>query len=204
MRILFKLKLRWIDEIINFWTLFRWPQNLTQLSYIFASFLFQVFSCKHRISLDDGVLFLWLEVQTALLLFLGTWCLNNSVTVIATLTVFVLLGSITSLTAHIRSSLTPIFLQAARKLSTFLRHLVEESFGTAGEGTCIEETDLGDTWLAIWHRTTPSVRELGRSSPSDTFNRVSIWCLRWWMCESCTAALSASRLTVKFMLVFAW
>ena len=40
---------------------------------------------------------------------------------------------------------------------------------TAGEGTCIEDTALGDTWFAIWHRTTPSVRELGRSSPSDTW-----------------------------------
>jgi len=182
-------------------------QNILQLSYLSASFYSRSVLFVNILSVDDdGTAFCDLKkiVQTALLLFRGTWCLSSSVTVIATLTVFVLLGSITSLTAQIRSSLTPIFLQAAKKLSTFLLHLVEESFGTAGEGTCMEDTDLGDTWLAIWHRTTPSVSELGRSSPRETFNLVSIWCLRWCMCESCTAALSASRLTVKFILGLAW
>lgn len=83
------------------------------------------------------------------------------------------------------TSLTPIFLQAERKLSTFLLHLAPVSLGwrrenywefwgderltTAGEGTCMEETALGETWLAIWQRTTPSARAAARSSPSDTW-----------------------------------
>jgi hypothetical protein len=46
----------------------------------------------------------------------------------------------------------------------------EEVFHTtAGEGTCMEETARGETWLAMWQSTTPSVREAGRSSPRDTW-----------------------------------
>ena len=32
----------------------------------------------------------------------------------------------------------------------------------------MELTDLGEQWLAIWQRTTPSVRDAARSSPRDT------------------------------------
>jgi len=87
-------------------------------------------------------------------------------------------GSEMSVTLQIRSSRTPIFLQAAKKLSTFLRHLAADNFGTAGDGTWMELTDLGEQWLAIWQSTTPSVRDAARSSPRDTFSLDSIWCLR--------------------------
>ena len=39
---------------------------------------------------------------------------------------------------------------------------------TAGEGTWIEDTARGETWLAMWQRTTPSVRAAARSSPRET------------------------------------
>ena len=47
---------------------------------------------------------------------------------------------------------------------------------TAGEGTWMLGTDRGRTWLAKWHRTTPSVRAAPRSLGNDTFNRDSIFC----------------------------
>lgn len=47
---------------------------------------------------------------------------------------------------------------------------------TAGEGTWMLGTERGRTWLARWHRTTPSVRAAPRSLGSDTFNRDSIFC----------------------------
>jgi len=143
-----------------------------------------------------------LRPQTWLFEGLGTWWRRSSVTVTATLTVLALppFGSDTSVTEHTRSSLTPIFLQAARKLSTLRRHFAADSFGTAGEGTWMEETERGETWLAMWQRTTPSVREEARSSPRDTLSLDSIWCLRWCMCVSCTAVRSCSLLTVKLLL----
>lgn len=47
---------------------------------------------------------------------------------------------------------------------------------TAGEGTWMLGTDRGRTWLAKWHKTTPSVRAAPRSLGNDTFNRDSIFC----------------------------
>lgn len=56
---------------------------------------------------------------------------------------------------------------------------------TAGEGTWMLGTDRGRTWLAKWHRTTPSVRAAPRSLGSDTFNRDSIFCeKRTWTHKS--------------------
>lgn len=37
-------------------------------------------------------------------------------------------------------------------------------------------TERGRTWLAKWHRTTPSVRAAPRSLGRDTFNRDSMFC----------------------------
>ena len=94
--------------------------------------------------------------------------------------------ALTAMTTISLTSRTPIFLQAAKKLSTFLRHLAADNFGwgrnvdqrsscyclqrltTAGDGTWMELTDLGEQWLAIWQSTTPSVRDAARSSPRDT------------------------------------
>ena len=102
-------------------------------------------------------------------------------TVMATLTRLVLFGSITSDGEQMRSSRTPILRQAPRKLSTLRRHLAAESLGTAGDGTWIELTERGDTWFTMWQSTTPSVRQLLRSSPSEIFSRSSISARRWWM-----------------------
>lgn len=47
---------------------------------------------------------------------------------------------------------------------------------TAGEGTWMLGTDLGRTWLARWHSTTPSVRAAPRSLGKDTLSRHSMFC----------------------------
>lgn len=107
--------------------------------------------------------------------------LKSSITVMATLTRLVRLGSITSTGEQTKSSRTPILRQAARKLSTLRRHLAAESLGTAGDGTWMELTERGATWLTMWQSTTPSVRQLLRSSPSDILRRSSISARRWWM-----------------------
>lgn len=50
------------------------------------------------------------------------------------------------------------------------------SLTTAGDGTWIEETDLGRTWFARWQSTTPSIKAAERSAGKDTFNLLSIIC----------------------------
>ena len=74
------------------------------------------------------------------------------------------------------TSSTPIFRQASRKLSTFLRRRAMVSAGCAGEGTCTEATARGRTWLARWHSTTPSASTPASCSGSDIFSRDSIIC----------------------------
>lgn len=53
---------------------------------------------------------------------------------------------------------------------------------TAGDGTWIEETDLGRTWLARWQSTTPSIKAAERSAGKDTFNLLSIICKVYIIC----------------------
>jgi len=69
----------------------------------------------------------------------------NSDTVMATRTVLFLWGSKMSAELQTRSSRTPILRQAEIKFSTLRRHFAGDSLGTAGEGTWIELTDLGET-----------------------------------------------------------
>lgn len=104
----------------------------------------------------------------------------------------------------IPTSSTPIFRQASKKLSTLRRQRAIVSFGwnktiqhlkrclfkiclikkwinvfidqhtTAGDGTWMLPTDRGRTWLAKWHRTTPSVKAEPTSLGKVIFKRLSI------------------------------
>lgn len=53
-------------------------------------------------------------------------------------------------------------------------HEICTKLTTAGDGTCMEATDRGRTWLAKWHNTTPSVNADARSFGNAIFNRLSI------------------------------
>ena len=58
---------------------------------------------------------------------------------------------------------------------------MDQTFGiltTAGDGTWMLGTALGLTWLAMWHRMTPSTRATDRSSGNEIRSRVSI-CWNW-------------------------
>lgn len=55
-------------------------------------------------------------------------------------------------------------------------------------------TERGRTWLARWHRTTPSVRAAPRSLGSDTFNRDSMFL------RSCSISSSSSSRCLEFCL----
>lgn len=62
--------------------------------------------------------------------------------------------------------------------------IIRSVLTTAGEGTWMLGTDRGLTWLARWHRTTPSVRAAPRSLGNDTLSRASMfWINRQrWTC----------------------
>lgn len=70
---------------------------------------------------------------------------------------------------------------------------------TAGEGTWMLGTERGRTWLARWHRTTPSVRAAPRSLGSDTFNRDSIFCGKWTRTQTFSAGFQAFQSAERFL-----
>lgn len=68
---------------------------------------------------------------------------------------------------------------------------------TAGDGTWILATDLGRTWFAKWHKTTPSVNADATSFGNDIFNRLSIVIFSWSISSVSSFWRSNSRRMVK-------
>jgi len=66
----------------------------------------------------------------------------------------------------------------------FLLHLAGVNLGTPAEGTWMVGTALGLTWLAMWHRMTPSAKAPDTFSGIGIRRRFSMLALNCAMCAS--------------------